>query len=322
MAQSRLAISCEFRYNTRAMKLPLHRIYAAVLLGLGAFAADAAVRSEQAPPTVTPGRELLVVTNDLWFLLSGVSDKEDADAAAPRFDQLVKKAATLGDSLFAASSDGQDVEALAALPYENFIEAYNDLYHEFEVLCQSRCFGSENLINSFRKAVELGVFSDENMADLEQPKPPLTEKEARHELVRYKRLVEPDRAVLEILQGVQDAGSADKAAAELVCMTARLEQLKPESDVAYRKFGDVDQPTYRATYASIHPLLWGIRNEIVRIAGIPGYDQASFDAFSDALDSVFENLGVTHSAWFDEVFDASFLLDLDDALRENATTSK
>lgn len=303
------------------MKLPLHGIYAAVLLGLGTLAVGASVQGEKLPPSTTPGQELLLVTNDLWFLLSGISDKEDADAAAPRFEQLVQKAASIGDSFFASSADGQDVEALAAIPYQSLAEAYNDLYHEFEVLCQSRCFGSESLINSFRKAVELGVFSDEDLPDLEQPKPPLTEKEARHELVRYKRLVEPDRAVLEILQGVQDAGSADKAAAELVRMTARLEQLKPESTVAYRKFGDVDQPTYRAMYASIQPLLWGIRNEIVRIAGIPGYDQASFDAFSDALDGVFENLGVTHSAWFDEVFDASFRIDLDDALRENATTS-
>lgn len=298
------------------MKLSVHRIYATMLLGVGTLAAEVPV--QQVEPA--PGQELLLVTNDLWFLLSGVADREDADAAAPRFDELVEKAAAIGDSFF-SSSDGQDADALASMPYQSLADAYNDLYHEFEVLCQNCCYGSQSLINSFRKAVELGVFSDENVPVLELPKPPLTEKEAHRELVRYKRLVEPDRAVLEILQGVQDAGSADKAAVELVRLTERLEQLKPESAVAYRQFKEVDQKTYRATYASIEPLLWGIRNEIVRIASIPGYEQASFDAFSDALDSVFENLGDTHTAWFDEVFDASFRLDLDDALRENATTS-
>ena len=64
--------------------------------------------------------------------------------------------------------------------------------------------------------------------------------------------------------------------------------------------------------------LWNIRAEIVRIAGLPGYDTQPYDAFSDTLDTVFENLNRTHSLWARDVFDASFRLDLAEALQESA----
>lgn len=59
----------------------------------------------------------------------------------------------------------------------------------------------------------------------------------------------------------------------------------------------------------------------MRIASLPGYDEMPYDNFSDALDRVYENLANSHSTWFEDVFDASFRSDLDEALHENVTTS-
>lgn len=282
--------------------------------------------SAVAEPSGTPlssedeklGHEMLRVTNDMWFLLSGIGDKAEADAAAMRFLALVRESERIGDKLYAQQA--MDIEALDMMHYR-IAEVYESLSYEFESLCRARCYGSTALINAFRAAVSAGIFDDESMPELEQPKPPLTESEARYELVRLKRLVEPDRAVLHVLQEVKDAGSANKAAEELSMLSIRLQKLMPEGKTANRTFADKSAPSVRAAFAPIEPLLWGIRSEIVRIAALPGYDAEPFDLFSDALDTIFQSLGETHNAWFDEVFDESFRSDLDDALHENATTS-
>ena len=266
------------------------------------------------------GQEILRLTGEMWFLLSGIRDKADADAAAPRFTSLVEQSARMGEKLYDESSHAQELEALEMLHY-CIAEAYEDLSYEFDSLCRARCYGSQALLTAFHKAVDAGLFNDEELPLLEMPKPPLTESEARNELVRLKRLVEPDRAVLRILSEVKDARSARQAADELSLQTARLQLLLPESRVANRSFADTSHASVRAAFEPIEPLLWGIRNEIVRIASLPGYEGESFDTFSDALESVFESLGKTHSEWFKDVFDASFRTDLDDALQENATTS-
>lgn len=266
------------------------------------------------------GQEILRLTGEMWFLLSGIRDKADADAAAPRFSSLVEQSSRMAEKLYDESSHAQELETLEMLHY-CIAEAYEDLSYEFDSLCRAHCYGSQALLTAFRKAVDAGLFNDEELPLLELPKPPLTESEARHELVRLKRLVEPDRAVLRILSEVKDARSARQAADELSLQTARLQLLLPESRVANRRFADTSSTSVRAAFEPLEPLLWGIRNEIVRIASLPGYEGESFDTFSDALESIFESLGKTHSEWFKDVFDASFRTDLDDALQENATTS-
>lgn len=296
----------------------LRKIVAAMLLGLSVPAGAEPSEYDTSVENEKLGHEMLKVTNDMWFLLSGVGDKSTADAAAYQFVKLIEESERLSEQLYAQQA--MDVEALNMMHYR-IAEVYESLSFEFESLCKARCYGSQNLIAAFQYAVKTGLFDDESLPGLEQPKPPLSDSEARQELARLKRLVEPDRAVLQVLQGVKDANSATRAAEELAVLSARLQKLLPEHTVAERTFVDKTAPNVRATFAPIEPLLWGIRSEIVRIAALPGYDDEPFDAFSDALDTVFQSLGDAHNSWFAEVFDESFRSDLDDALHENATTS-
>lgn len=296
----------------------LRNIVAAMLLGLSVPAEAEPSERDTSVENEKLGHEMLKVTNDMWFLLSGVGDKSTADAAAFQFVKLIEASERLSEQLYAQQA--MDVEALNMMHYR-IAEVYESLSFEFESLCKARCYGSQNLIAAFQYAVRTGLFDDESLPGLEQPKPPLSDSEARQELARLKRLVEPDRAVLLVLQGVKDANSATRAAEELAVLSARLQKLLPEHTVAERTFADKTAPNVRATFAPIEPLLWGIRSEIVRIAALPGYDDEPFDAFSDALDTVFQSLGDSHNSWFAEVFDESFRSDLDDALHENATTS-
>ncbi|MBQ4614589.1 MAG: hypothetical protein IJB31_06655 [Akkermansia sp.] len=300
------------------MSWMLRNIVAALLLGLSVPAVAEPSKSGTTVEDEKLGHEMLKVTNDMWFLLSGVGDKATADEAALQFVKLIEESERISDQLYAQQA--MDLEALNMMHYR-IAEVYESLSFEFESLCKARCYGSKNLIAAFQYAVRTGLFDDESLPGLEQPKPPLTDSEARQELARLKRLIEPDRAVLSVLQSVKDAGSATRAAEELATLSARLQTLMPEHSVADRTFADRTAPNVRATYAPIEPLLWGIRSEIVRIAALPGYDDEPFDAFSDALDTVFQCLGDAHNAWFEEVFDESFRSDLDDALHENATTS-
>lgn len=300
------------------MSRMLRNIVAAMLLGLSVPAEAEPSERDTSVENEKLGHEMLKVTNDMWFLLSGVGDKSTADAAAFQFVKLIEASERLSEQLYAQQA--MDVEALNMMHYR-IAEVYESLSFEFESLCKARCYGSQNLIAAFQYAVRTGLFDDESLPGLEQPKPPLSDSEARQELARLKRLVEPDRAVLLVLQGVKDANSATRAAEELAVLSARLQKLLPEHTVAERTFADKTAPNVRATFAPIEPLLWGIRSEIVRIAALPGYDDEPFDAFSDALDTVFQSLGDSHNSWFAEVFDESFRSDLDDALHENATTS-
>ncbi len=299
------------------------------LLGANPLPASAAMPSAQQSQTTATqhkknedasvGQQLLKVTNDMWFLLSGITDKEDADAAAPRFLEQVNHAVELSNSLYDTDSKAQDLEAMDMMHYR-VAEALDDLGNEFESLCRAQCYGSQGLIHAFHQAAEAGMFEAEDLPELEN-RPPLSETETRHELVRLRRLVEPDRAVLETLKEVTDSKSAAKAVPRLTRLTARLRLLQPEKKIANRAFSPDSTASVRAVYAPIEPLLWGIRSEIVRIASLPGYNNAAFDSFSDALDMIYESLGAAHSAWFNDVFDTYFRDDLNDAYSENAHPS-
>ena len=280
---------------------------------------EAEASSEKTDPRLVASRKFMSLCNDMWFLLSGVADRADADAAAPRFRELLDASIVEVDAMFEPGTDSADIyEELD----DGVAESLEDLTAEFSSLCTTRCFGSELLIAEFRYAVEAGMFTDDNMEYLEQPRPMLTEAETHTELVRYKRLVEPDRAVLDTLRAVQDSRTAGEAAVQLSLLAERLRALAPQQEVANRRFSPDSDATVRQAYAPIEPLLWGIRTEIVRIASLPGYDEESFDSFSDALEDLYRSLGDTHSHWFEDVFDSSFLIDLDDAVREASTISK
>ena len=275
---------------------------------------DAAVQMQR-----NSGRELVCMCHDMWFLLSAVSDKKQADAAAPLFRALIDRTVVLTEQLY--KEGGQDVEILNEVQ-ENLEDSLAELTDEFDSLCKIRCFGSDKLIVEFRYAMDVGMFTDDYATLLEEPEPHLNESEMKVELVRFKHLVEPDTAVLLALQDVKDAHSAGDIALKLQALAERLNKLMPEKSLQNRDFAPSAGKRVRKAYAPIEPLLWGIRSEIVRIASLPGYHKTDFDLFSDALENVFRSLADTHYHFFDEVFDDSFHSDLDEALRENATTSK
>ncbi len=283
--------------------------------------AAAAVAALVKKDPVNAYRDLLMATNELWFLLSGIRDKADADRAAQRFGELVSQVSKLDDDLVLGGEEPQQQESLDQLRYQ-IMDAYCSVDSEFGGLCRVRCYGSQELVDAFQSAVAGGMFDADDLPLLEIHRP-FSEEEARRELVRLKRLAVPDRALLECLRLVVDSDSAQQTAPELARLTALLRRLMPENQLKNRNFHNTSAPAVRAVREPVESLLWGIRSEIVRIVALPGYSDEPYDSFSDTLDTVYEALGETHHGCFDDVFDESFRIDLDEAYRENnrATTA-
>ena len=67
-------------------------------LAEGVEAVEPVVQAEEAPKPVdarlVAAHKFMCLCNDMWFLLSGVADRADADAAAPRFRELLDALAT------------------------------------------------------------------------------------------------------------------------------------------------------------------------------------------------------------------------------------
>lgn len=266
------------------------------------------------------GAQLLSVTNEMWFLLTGVVDKGTADAASARFAKLAEKSSELSDKLFDEDAQAQDVEALDQNTYR-IAEAYEDLSYEFESLCRARCYGSDKLVAAFVSAMRLGVFSDEHEDFLQTSSVLLSERSAIDEIKRLRGLIKPDNQLLLILARVHDPASADAVTIELCDLAEHFRELRPKVKLRVSNFPEKNHPALHEVCSQLEPLLWKIRSEIVRVVALPGYDHEQFDTFSDALDLVFENLSDAHSVCFEDVFDASFRSDLDDALHESLTNS-
>lgn len=312
---------------------------ASLALGAYAPATDGALLAVDSAGLASPsdservGHEFLKTTSDMWFLLSAISDKESADTAAPRFLELVQRVEELDELLsrlpmvpMEPEGESEDPDAVHVVGMMNgvhlrILESFEELNSEFLSLCRVRCYGSERLRVAFQQAVSSGMFSESDVELLAAPSAPLDEEETKRELVRLKRLVEPDRLLLDLLEQVQDAESAGAAVLRLTDLAERFRTLQPEPYVVNRAFAAGSAASVREALEPLEPLLWGIRSEIVRIASLPDYDTAPYDTFSDALDSVFERLGETHSACFESVFDSSFRSDLDDAMHDKSTTS-
>lgn len=283
-------------------------------------------------------REFLQATSDMWFLLSAVSSGEDANAAAPRFTELVNRICLLDEQLSRTSTESglpaeveaevhEDAETAAvAGALENLqvriLEAFEDVNAEFLSLCRVRCYDSAELAAAFAAAADTGMFTEEALAMLAPGGAPMSDMESEEELERLRRLEEPDRDVLAVLQQVKDAASAQKATEALAKISQRLHNLVPQQPRGNRSFAERYKAGIRSAFEPLSPLLWGIRSELVRIAALPGYDTESYDAFSDALNSVYADLDATHSSYFNDIFDASFRADLDDALQENAAADE
>lgn len=270
------------------------------------------------------GQEFLRTASEMWFLLSGVSSKQDADKAAKRFSELVKLTFELDNRLSAMPLVAPEAECVGMMDNVQLriLETMDDLHVEFQSLCRAHCYGSKALVKAFEQAIELGMFAEDDRELLREPGAPFTEAEAQAEMVRLNRLAEPDRAVLDVLVEVQDEKDANKAVSKLTSLSLRFKALMPAEELANRDFSPATAAAAQEVLAPLEPILWAIRSEIVRIAALPGYEAETYDDFSVALDLVFESLCATHAELFDSVFDASFRTDLDNALRENSISSQ
>lgn len=316
--KSRLEKAEGLAYNIGAM---LRLFLSSLLLALLLLPVQPAACQE--PGASEPerlGAQLFRVTNEMWLLLSGVVDRTSADAAADRFRALAEQSANMSNMLFDEEAKALDLETLDQNTYR-IAEAYEDLSYEFESLCRIHCYGSPTLISAFLTAMRLGIFSDDSAEYLQMSSFILSEAEAEAELARLRTLVEPDSELLRILSHVLDEKQATAAVPELREISDRLRRTLPAMRLGARNFTDKHRPTLQEVCKTLEPLLWKIRTEIVRIVSLPGYDNEPFDDFSDALDSVFESLGDTHTECFDSVFDASFRSDLDDALHGDSMNS-
>ena len=262
-----------------------------------------------------PAGQLLRVTNEMWLLLSKVVDRDTAEKSAARFAGLVKESASLSDKMFDGDARALDVEALDRDAYR-IAESYDELCQEFSSLCHVRCYNSPQLMRAFLLAMDLGVFNDDERENLNTSTRTLSEKEAGQEVERLGKMVVSDGELLDLLARVHDAATAKKVAPELTELARRAAAGCPALRLTFDNCPRQSQGALQQVCRQLEPLLWRIRSEIVRIVGLPGYDSDQFDIFSDALDSVYESLSRTHSECFEEVFDASFRTDLDDALHE------
>ena len=280
--------------------------------------------TEEAAEARQLGQEFLQTASEMWMLLSGVSSKQDADAAAARFSELVRITFELDNRLSSLPLVAPEAECVGMMDSVQLriLETMDDLHVEFLSICRARCYGSESLVKAFEQAIELGMFAEEDRELLESPGAPLSEEEARAEIARLDRLEEPDKEVLQVLETVMDEEAASKAAVKLTSLSLQLKPLVPAVDMEHREFAPESAAAAQAVLAPLEPILWAIRSEIVRIAALPGYEAETYDDFSVALDLVFESLGATHTNLFDSVFDASFRTDLDNALRENSISSQ
>lgn len=279
--------------------------------------------AEDASEAQKVGLEFLKTTSEMWFLLSGIGSKEDADKAAYRFTELVKRTFELDSQLSALPLVTPDTECVGMMDSVQLriLESMDDLHAEFLGICRARCYGSTRLVKAFEQAVKMGMFAESDAELLHEPADPLSDEESQAEMARIRRLLEPDKAVLEVLEEVNDEDDAAEAVRELHLLSIRFKSLLPETGVANREFSPAFKPAAQTVMAPLEPVLWSIRSEIVRIAALPGYEAETYDEFSNALDVVFETLCVTHAQLFDSVFDASFRADLDNALRENSISS-
>lgn len=279
--------------------------------------------SDEVKEAQVVGQEFLKTASEMWFLLSGIGSKAEADKAAPRFSELVQLTFELDNKLSELPLVSPESECVGMMDnvQMRILETMDNINQEFLSLCRANCYESDLLRKAFGDAVKLGMFAESDVALLQEPIDPLSDEESRAEVSRIRHLLEPDQSVVRILSKVEDVESAAKAVQELLLLKQRFKSLVPPDFTARRAFTPGTAVAAKEAMAPIEPLLWAIRSEIVRIAALPGYEAETYDTFSDALDGVFESLNKTHCHLFESVFDASFRADLDNALQEDNNIS-
>lgn len=256
------------------------------------------------------------VTDEIWTLLCGVVNKDTADKAAERFAELSRELWKLNEATF--DGKAQDVESLDSETYR-IADVYESASYEFDSLCRTHCYGSDALAKAFLKAMDLGVFGDAEKEKLQLTNVILANPAAREEIERLRSMKPIDTALYENLSHVKDAPTANKVVPRLESLTKQMNVLRPLHRYGVENFPTEYRAEAKAVFGELEPILWNIRDEIVRIAALDGYANEPFDHFSDAMDAVFELLSCTHGESFDEVFDTSFRIDVDDALHGGMT---
>lgn len=262
-------------------------------------------------------RDFLQASGDMWYLLANVRSKADADAAADRMSALVTRIFELDEKLSGFTVVATDAACAGMMDtmQVRILDSLENVNEEFLSLRRAHCYGSLRLIRAFRLAAKVGLFAEDDVDELTDLPEPYSAEAAAAELERLRNLLAPDQEIHLLLVTVVDSGSAKTAMQRLAELDAALRRLMPV--LPRGVFADENAPEVRAVVEPLSRALWNLRNEIVRIAALPGYADAQFDDFSEQMDKVFDTLQATHSVWFEDVFDASFRSDLDDAFHDN-----
>lgn len=241
-------------------------------------------------------------------LLQTVVDKASADAAAPGLLEETKKQNDVTHTLVGVDFEGvaYDEEAYMELVPQIFAlsEKVND---EFARLEKADCFGSEALKRAVEEANK-PVFSEGEGASSASGDParPLTPEQEQAELARMRSLVSVDGELLSALRQVQSASTALSAVPALKACVQKLEKLEPEPAAANGYFEDTDKPGVVGAFRPVRDQLELIRNELLRIVALDGFQTKEFDPFNNAMDEIFRMLESTHDFWFGDIFDENF----------------
>ncbi len=261
-------------------------------------------------------RAILTKSHQLWALLSQIASREEADKAQESFVTLTQQLIDLDQQLGALEQENS-----AILPEElnlHIIESYRLIDEEFCSIYRKRCYGSAPLYSIFQSAIESGFF-DTSMIPPNHPElPALDGKEEAAELERIKKLVAPDKEILRLLALIVDNESANSSCEAMADALASLEELQADNKILYRNFSQQFARKNRSILFTTERLLWDMRSEYVRIAALPlSKNGIPNELLANTLDELYFTLELTHHHWFDYVFDASFLIDMDDAFRES-----
>ena len=116
-------------------------VQAAAMLAEPPPASDEVTESQQL------GLEFLRTASEMWFLLSGIGSRDDADAAAARFQELVKRTFELDNRLSSLPLVTPDSECVGMMDnvQMRILETLDDLHVEFVSICRANCYESEAL---------------------------------------------------------------------------------------------------------------------------------------------------------------------------------
>ena len=255
---------------------------------------------EKTPEPIGTAQQLMQTMLDLWGCLCEVRDRKTADQSAERISELTRRATELDGRLSTFEVDLDDEQLVEQIERvgSNIASCIEIIHDEFYGICRARCYGSSKLQEVFRRISKTGLFAGNDLPPLSGNTDPLTEQAQTREVRRLGRLKAPEEAAVKTLE----------------LLPARYRDLLPDEEMSARLLLSPPGARLEAAARPLTRLLWGIRNEVVRIAGLPGYDGEKYNNFSDAMDAVYSVLVQAHCNWADEVFDATFASDLSEAL--------